>query len=747
MPARLHDPHQRADALRRFFVPDAPQEQPLERVVRLAAMLFAVERVALVTIERGDRRLVATQGLGDPAATASHPEMAALRRALVQPIAGEKIPLFTADAYQDERFAGHALRGHPSVRFYASAPLKSAEGYTIGVLKLFDAVPRELSDDGLTLLTDLAAMAESERSAQRQVAAAEARAQRNARHDAFARAVGTTAERFLRADDWQNEAAQALQHLAEAAGAQAVQVYSNHRNEGRLVAEQSFAWSSEESTVPARLDYAADGLQRWADVLDAGRCLCASYSTLAEPERAFLDAKQARGVAVAPLVIDGAWAGFLCFDFAREALALDPAEEEALRAAAEAFGAVLERDRRRRASARTTLHDAAPLPLFVCVDGVVALANPAAQRLVGPSVPLVGHPFHNLVPAEMQDEVAAFLNAHAPATEAGAPDARAETPLRVRLVAADRQIRVVDLEAAQTTFQSQSGVLVCMHDVTEHAEQLRSARAAQAAAEGRAGLVSNLMTGLNQEVRTPLTSILGYAELLAGSLQGADLDQLGVIRKSGQQLSRTIEAVYELARLGGRSSALAAEPLPLLPLLADAERTYAPLAQERGLRFLLKPPPEHTLVHADPRALTRVLGQLLTNAIQFTEAGYVEVRARMLDAHVLIEIEDTGCGMGASFLTTARAPFRREHTGSTRSALPGAGLGLTLADLLLERMQGQLDIQSQQGQGTLCRVTLPAPAGPDYRPAHRVAAADGASVEPPVPRITLPSLAPPVASN
>ncbi|MEM8599670.1 MAG: ATP-binding protein, partial [Bacteroidota bacterium] len=636
---------------------------------------------------------------------------------------------------------------HPSVRFYASAPLKSAEGYTIGVLKLFDAVPRELSDDGLTLLTDLAAMAESERSAQRQIAAAEARAERSARHDAFARAVGTTAERFLRADDWQNEAARALQHLAEATGAQAVQVYVNHRTDSHLGAEQTFAWSAEGLAVPQHVDYAADGLQRWADVLGAGRCLCASYSTLAAPERAFLDAKQARGVAVAPLMIDEAWAGFLCFDFAREALALDPAEEEALRAAAEAFGAVLERDRRLRASTRASLHDAAPLPLFVCLEGVIALANPAAQRLVGTATPPTGRPLHDFVPMEMQAEVTAFLKARAQTTPPGADETDPKTALRVRLVASDRSVRVVDLHVAPTAFQGKTGMLICAHDVTEQAEQMRAARSAQTAAEARADLVSGLMTGLNQEVRTPLTSILGYAELLAGTLQGSDLDQLGVIRKSGQQLSRTIEAVYELARLGGRSGALAAEPLPLLPLLADAERTYAPLAQERGLRFLLKPPPEHTMVHADPRALTRVLGQLLTNAIQFTDSGYVELRARVLEARIQLEIEDTGCGIAASFLPAARAPFRRERASANRAAPTGAGLGLTLADLLVERMNGRLDIQSQRGQGTLCRVTLPAPVGPDYRPTQRVAAADGASVEPPVPRITLPSLAPPVTAR
>lgn len=706
-------------------------------------MLFAVERVALVTIESGDRRLVASRGLGDLATAPSDPEVAALRRSLVQPVAGEKIPLFTEDAYHDERFAGHALRGHPSVRFYASAPLKSAEGYTIGVLKLFDAVPRELSDDGLTLLTDLAAMAESERSAQRKVAAAEVRAQRNARHDAFARAVGTTAERFLRADDWQNEAAQALQHLAETAGAQAVQVYINHRADGSLVAEQSFAWSGEASAVPARLDYAADGLQRWADVLESGRCLCASYSTLAEPERAFLDAKQARGVAVAPIVIDQTWAGFLCFDYAREALALDPAEEEALRAAAEAFGAVLERDRRTQASARTTLLDAAPLPLFVCLDGAVAFANPAAHQLGGHDAALVGKPLRDLVPVEMQAEVTAFLDGHVSAADR----APADEALRIRVVGADREVRVVDLQAAPTTFQGKNAVLVCAHDVTKQAEAMRSAQTAQTAAEGRATLVSGLMTGLNQEVRTPLTSILGYAELLAGTLQGEDLEQLGVIRKSGQQLSRTIEAVYELARLGSQSGSLAAEPLPLLPLLADAERTYAPLAEEQGLRFIVKPPPEHTMVLADPRALTRVLGQLLANAIDFTTSGYVELRVRALGTRVQVEIEDTGCGMAATFLPTARTPFRRARSTSSRSGSSGAGLGLTLADLLVERMQGQLDIQSQHGHGTLCRVTLPTPVTSDYRPTQRVAAADGASVEPPVPRITLPSLAPPVTSR
>ncbi|MEM8557609.1 MAG: ATP-binding protein [Bacteroidota bacterium] len=733
MSARPTDPQQRADALRRFFVIDAPQEQPLQRVTRLASLLFGVTHAALVTIDSGDRRLAATQGFGEG-------DLApALRQALLHPVRGEKIPLHSEDAADDPRFVEHPLLDHVPARFYASAPLKSAEGYTLGVLKVFDAVPRDLSDDGLTLLTDLAAMAESELNAQRQVAQAEARAERTARLDAFARAVGKTAERFLRADDWQHEAAQALQHLGEAVGAQAVQVYVNHTTEGRLAAERSFAWSLGTEAAPAALDYHTDGLVRWAEHLSAGTCLCASHHDLPAAERAVLDRKQARGMALAPLFVNQAWAGFLSFDFAREALALDEAEEEALRAAAEAFGAVLERDRRQHTAGGTALLDEAPTPLVVVTQGVISFANPAAERLLGrgASNGLAGTEVLDLLPGELHADLRSHLNACARQADV--------SPLRARMIAPGRQVRMVDLHGTPTSFQGTPAVLLALHDVTAHEQALRTAAEARTAAEEGAHLVSTLMTGLNQEVRTPLTSIVGYTELLAASLAGADLEHLHVIRRSGQQLSRTIEAVYELAQLGGHARALTPEPVPLGPLLIDAERTYASLAQERGLRFLLKPPSDETAVLADRRALTRVLGHLLANAVAFTDEGYVEVRVRTIGVRVQIEIEDTGCGMTPEFLAVARMPFRRGPATAV-NAEPGAGLGLTLADLLVERMNGHLDLQSHVGRGTLCRIALPlhADAPSDYRPAGVPGAADGASVATPVPSLTLPSLAPPV---
>jgi signal transduction histidine kinase len=241
-------------------------------------------------------------------------------------------------------------------------------------------------------------------------------------------------------------------------------------------------------------------------------------------------------------------------------------------------------------------------------------------------------------------------------------------------------------------------------------EAKEKAEEAREKAEEVAHFRSAVLANMTHEVRTPLTVILGFTSTLREGVSDDYQRFVDLIERSGRRLLLTLDSLLDLAQI----EAGTLDPDVTRACVPDALRgisgSLAQLAQDKGVDFSLDAPEERICAEIDVDLFGRVVNHLVDNAVKFTDEGRVLVRVRGDADTVRIEIEDTGAGIGKEFLPHATDAFAQESEGMTRSH-QGSGLGLTVSQRIVERMDGRLEIESTKGEGTTVTVVLPRAEG------------------------------------
>ncbi|WP_374472924.1 sensor histidine kinase [Phenylobacterium sp.] len=218
---------------------------------------------------------------------------------------------------------------------------------------------------------------------------------------------------------------------------------------------------------------------------------------------------------------------------------------------------------------------------------------------------------------------------------------------------------------------------------------------------------------VSHELRTPLNSILGFSEILASELYGPLGDPqyreyAQIIRGSGAKLLKLVNQVLEIARLESGAAEMNARSEPLECALEDLSGGLKEEMLAREVRLTADRTAHDILIHADPKALRTVVGNLLQNAVAFSpDGGEVRVRVERDGPFVEIVIEDDGEGVDPADLPRLVKPFEQGESALTRRG-HGAGLGLAICDLNCQAMGGALKLACAPGQGLTARVRLPA---------------------------------------
>jgi PAS domain S-box-containing protein len=250
--------------------------------------------------------------------------------------------------------------------------------------------------------------------------------------------------------------------------------------------------------------------------------------------------------------------------------------------------------------------------------------------------------------------------------------------------------------------------------VEDLSEQLRleQAQQARAAAEAANKAKTEFLSRMSHELRTPLNAVLGFAQLLHldRSLPFTEkhLGWLKQMQDAGWHLLQLIDDVLDLSRIEAGAVTLTNAPLYLPSLLDSAIAMAESDARKRGIRIDKHPSCDAPInVLADVTRLRQVLINLLSNAIKYNRpGGSVSVQASTeTPGRVTIDITDTGLGMSSAQLPRLFKPFDR--LGRENSNVPGAGIGLYITKLLVERMNGDVQVRSQSGKGTTFSITLP----------------------------------------
>lgn len=221
-----------------------------------------------------------------------------------------------------------------------------------------------------------------------------------------------------------------------------------------------------------------------------------------------------------------------------------------------------------------------------------------------------------------------------------------------------------------------------------------------------------LVVEVAHDLRSPLTSILFLAETLqrgrSGPLTQVQERQLGLIYSAAFGLSTVASDVIELARGGDRLVDLEAIPFSINDIFESVRDIVLPIAEEKGLAVNLSPPDADFRI-GHPVALSRVLLNLTTNALKFTNEGYVEVRGTSLGGdQIEFAVRDTGRGIPPQAMATLYEPFRRRQR-QAEYAFSGSGLGLSICRKLVEAMHATMRVETESGRGTRFYFTLDLP--------------------------------------
>lgn len=226
---------------------------------------------------------------------------------------------------------------------------------------------------------------------------------------------------------------------------------------------------------------------------------------------------------------------------------------------------------------------------------------------------------------------------------------------------------------------------------------------------GRNGL--DLVIEMAHDLRSPLTSILFLTESLQDERHGPVSDPqrhaLRIIYCAALGLSTEANDVLELARGGTRLTDAQPAPCSIVETFVSVRDMILPLAVEKGLDVRLVPPvPDRRMGH--PRALSRVLLNLATNAAKFTDSGFVEIAARSLSPESIeFSVRDSGCGLDPADLAALCQPFPRNST-ETHPHFSSAGLGLAICHKLVRAMGGELQVEtSRDGTRFLFALEMP----------------------------------------
>jgi GAF domain-containing protein len=262
----------------------------------------------------------------------------------------------------------------------------------------------------------------------------------------------------------------------------------------------------------------------------------------------------------------------------------------------------------------------------------------------------------------------------------------------------DKQIELV------TTFADQAAIAIenvhLFDEIQDKSRQLEEASQHK----------SQFLANMSHELRTPLNAILGYTELMADGAYGEPSDKmLGILKRleaNGRHLLGLINDVLDLSKIEAGQLVLELSDYSIQDIAQTVRSTLEPLAADKKLALNVEIAPELPPGRGDGRRLTQVLINLVGNAIKFTDAGEVAIKAEANNGLFHVSVRDTGPGISAADQAKLFQEFQQADNAITRKK-GGTGLGLAISKRIIEMHGGKIWVESQVGQGSAFAFTLP----------------------------------------
>jgi cell cycle sensor histidine kinase DivJ len=260
--------------------------------------------------------------------------------------------------------------------------------------------------------------------------------------------------------------------------------------------------------------------------------------------------------------------------------------------------------------------------------------------------------------------------------------------------------------------KTETFIVAILHDVTKAKQHEEELEAARATAERLNQSRDHFLANMSHELRTPLNAIIGFAEMLSSKeLVPADPEKrqeyAEIIRHSGLHLLSVVNSILDMSKLQSGSFDLLPEPFEIAPVVDLCCDMVKLKANEGNVELTRAYSRDIAELIGDKQACQQIILNLLSNAVKFTPRhGRVVINVRSEGNSSLIQITDTGIGIGPSDLAKLGNPFF-QASGSYNRAYEGTGLGLSIVRGLVGLHGGTIAIESELGKGTSVTVRLP----------------------------------------
>ena len=340
--------------------------------------------------------------------------------------------------------------------------------------------------------------------------------------------------------------------------------------------------------------------------------------------------------------------------------------------------------------------------------GMISYWNPAAERIFGfTEQEALGKNLHKLLAPSRYHK--SHLEAYDRFLATGSGNAIGKT-LELEAYRKDGETISVELSLSAVLVNDNWHATGIMRDITHRKRAELELRLAKENAEESDKLKTAFLNNISHEIRTPFNGILGFISmLLDDDIPKEDkLEFAEIIQLSAERLMTTINNIVEMSRLQSGELELKLAEFRLTSVFESLMYHYKPEAFKKGLGISIvnQLNDKQDLVHTDRDVLYYVLSHLMNNAIKFTKEGGIEIGAQPTAEGVRVSVKDTGIGIPITRQKDIFKKFTQADFSSTRQ-FEGSGLGLSIAAEYVSKLQSEIKLNSEEGQGAEFYFVLP----------------------------------------
>lgn len=247
------------------------------------------------------------------------------------------------------------------------------------------------------------------------------------------------------------------------------------------------------------------------------------------------------------------------------------------------------------------------------------------------------------------------------------------------------------------------GVVMKIEDITEKRKVASELEKAKEEAEKSDRLKSAFLANMSHEIRTPLNSILGFSELLATTDDPGEKEEyVTVIQNNNDLLLQLINDILDLSKIEANILEFVYANVDLNLLFRDLEKTFSLKNQNELLKIRFQPESDSCIIYAEKNRILQIMVNFINNSIKFTDQGQIVFGYQVREEGLYFYVKDTGRGIRREQQAEIFNRFVKLD-----SFKNGTGLGLAICQMLIQKMEGKIGVESEPGKGSTFWFTLP----------------------------------------